>query len=509
MGRPAPARRWVPPHLRPGDHHRPRRMPRIPQLDTIRGFGLVMVLVFHAAIHLKTRTPLAAGGYLGLDLFFVLSGFLITLLLLLEHERQGRIDYSEFTARRSARIIPALAAAAIGTAVLFVALFDPMEVRATIEGVASSLLNVTALTQAFDLSTGGWLGHTWSLTVEFAFYLLWPLVLMWALRRHPKRLRSIVVGALVLSVLWRYAWIAAGTPRHVLHVRPDLRFHQLLVGAVAAVYVLPHVGRRRQRSITADLLALASIGAIATMIAVSRFWWSSYRAGLDLVVAAAVAVLAVHVTLWPSRWPARLLNVKPLVWLGRRSYGAYLWHGPLYGIAVVSGAVGSWEITAAAIAGSIMMGAVSYHLVEQPARRLIRRTDPRRAVSTQPEADTAPVARRSDRTPPKPTTPPPAPQPAFAATPPPKPTTPPPVPQPAFAATPPKPTTPPPAPQPAFASTPPPKPTTPPPVPQPTIPAATSPRPVRRIRVRPKRGAAVRRPVPAMAVAAGGGSTSD
>jgi len=345
----------------------------IPALDGIRGLGVLGILFFHAG-HLR-------GGWLGVDLFFVLSGFLITSLLLAEFEGSGRIALGRFWARRARRLLPALLLALLGVAAYAALFAEPGELgRIRGDGLATLfyVANWHGLLAGHDywelFRSPSPLDHTWSLAIEEQFYLFWPPIafLVLSRTRHPVHalFRVAAVGAL-LSALWM-AWRfdeAEGTAR--VYFGTDTRAAATLVGSALAALLLPAI--RRWPDGSSRVADVTSVGALVLL----AFAWFGlegtdprvYRGTLLLLALAAGAVIA-GVVLAPRGLAARGLAVAPLRGLGIVSYGLYLWHWPLY-LVLTPDRTGldGWTLTAVRIAASVAVASLSYVALERPIRR--------------------------------------------------------------------------------------------------------------------------------------------
>ena len=367
------------------DHARPAHLP---QLDGLRTVAVAIVLAYHVAR--EQELSFLPGGFVGVDVFFVLSGFLITSLLLREHRSTGRLDLRRFYVRRLWRLYPALILVSGVVAVVFAFFPGPFGLEA-----ASPLESLVALVygmswwSGLELPGGPYLlGLTWSLSVEEHFYLLWPLVLI-ALLRRGGGVRSVVVVAVLANAYTSVLWHLGADPDR-LYYMADARFAQMLTGCAlaAALFARPDLGRLRP-AVSGRAATLAALGIAVVALTGSRYhgWYWSF--GMQLVgVAAAVVIghLAVH---RDSRMSA-VLRWGPMPTLGVWSYGIYLWHLPLMRLAQpVLG-----DTLVVAVAGglaAVPVAAASYRFVEQPLQR--RRT--LRLLSSAPSGDRRPA--RPDR----------------------------------------------------------------------------------------------------------------
>ncbi|HMJ74667.1 MAG TPA: acyltransferase, partial [Iamia sp.] len=353
-----------------------RPMPYVPALDGLRAVAVVGVMLFHGGV------AWMPGGFLGVDVFFVLSGYLITTLLLRERVGTHTIDLRQFWVRRLRRLLPALLVliGAVGIAAPF--LVDPGQ-RASLRGDGLAALGYVAnwrfivTEQSYFAGVPSPLRHLWSLAVEEQWYVLFPIVVALVLRR-PRRIRLFVAGlaaAAVASTVWM-AVVASGEhdPSRAYY-GTDTRAHTLLVGALLAAAAAQWPLHRARRLLT----VLGAVGAVAVVAAYlfvheSDAWM--YRGGfLGLAVATAAVVAAIALPRGELA-PTRALAIRPLVAIGRVSYGLYLWHWPV-DVALTPDRIGldgsGWWVEPALLAlrtaVTVVFTLASYWLVEQPVRR--------------------------------------------------------------------------------------------------------------------------------------------
>jgi peptidoglycan/LPS O-acetylase OafA/YrhL len=349
------------------------RLPYVPALDGLRGLAIAAVLAFHAGY--------LPGGFLGVDLFFVLSGFLITSLLLAEHRATGRIDLLAFWAGRARRLLPALLAMLVAV-VAVVGLAGDAPLRATVRGDALATLGYVANWREVVAGQSYWnlfaepspLDHTWSLAIEEQFYVLWPLVvlavLVWG--RTSRRALLLVIAGL---------GVASAVATAVLH-RPlidpsrvyfgtDTRAAAILIGAALAAAMTggwPSVSGRRVGLVDAG--AVAALGGILAVWAVadaaSGWLYEGGLVALELV-AAVVIFAAVRRGSGPV---ARLLGSAPLRALGIVSYGLYLWHWPIF-VLLSPGRTGldGAGLAVLRLGATLLVAVASYIWLEQPIRQ--------------------------------------------------------------------------------------------------------------------------------------------
>jgi peptidoglycan/LPS O-acetylase OafA/YrhL len=334
-----------------------------PGLDGLRGIAVAAVVAYHFGW--------ISGGFLGVDAFFVLSGFLITSLLVAEKKRSGAIQLRDFWSRRVRRLLPALIL--MMTILVFVA-GDSMK-RAE---VASSLAYVANWQQIWDgasyfdlFGEPSPLRHMWSLAVEEQFYLLWPLVVALVLRFGSRRaLGALCLAGIVGSALAMAVWFDPVDPSRVYY-GTDTRAHLLLVGGLLAL--VPRV------RVPSSIGAAALVGSVALMLTArddAAFLYQGGMLGHGILVALVIAAVVAS----PSARVSRALGAEPLRTLGRVSYGVYLWHWPVL-ILMTTERVGvaGWQLDALRIMTIAAATALSFVLVEKPIRHW---RAPARAVLT-------------------------------------------------------------------------------------------------------------------------------
>jgi peptidoglycan/LPS O-acetylase OafA/YrhL len=341
-----------------------------PALDGLRALSIIAVLLYH-------DESLIPGGYLGVDIFFVLSGFLITSLLFAEWRRAGQIDLRRFYLRRALRLFPALAVLLMVSGAFALAFPHAPQTPKIFRGLGYSLLYITNWANGTDPMLLGPLSHTWSLAVEEQFYLLWPILFI-ALLRLTKGRRSLtlaILGLALASAAWRAILFLSGTTFWRLYNGTDSRADSLLVGCVVAVAMmrldLPRVigGPRAAR-----WLACAGGIALAGLMVSQPLQWSGYYLGWFFLVALAAAALVLGVLTNPDWVFTRVLSWGPLVWIGRLSYSLYLWHYPIYGF-VKSERLGLDRTVVIVLRLLLAFVAAigSYYLVERPFLSLKKR----------------------------------------------------------------------------------------------------------------------------------------
>ena len=370
-----------------------RPLGRQPALDGVRALAVLGVLGFHA---FPTRIR---GGYFGVDLFFALSGFLITSLLLTEREVSGKIDFGAFYLRRALRLLPALfAVVVIVFAGTQIAGTTP-ETETVSRDAPAALLYAANWVFAFsDTFPYGPLSHTWTLSIEEQYYALWPLVLAGLLlgfRRRRGLILAVVLIGVLASMLVRIWLYDSGAPLPRISFGTDTRIAPLLLGCALGMCTTWWAGR----ATPAVQRAFRGIGALSLAVLIWMAITSRYdrdviagnpghfyEDGLTLAaLASAGLILGVTVD---RDWPlAKVLSLRPLAWVGRVSYGLYLWQAPVFVLLTPSMLGLPNNVTRVVQLGiTFAVAAVSFYLLEQPFLKLKARFErrPERAGSVSP-----------------------------------------------------------------------------------------------------------------------------
>ena len=345
-----------------------------PSLDGIRAFSVIAVMLYHANI------AWLPGGFLGVEVFFVVSGFLITSLLIEERESTQRIDLKQFWIRRARRLLPALVVMLSVTAVCvaFYATDSAPDFRRDMLpslGYFSNWWQIYAVdTPYFAASSLPVLRHLWSLAVEEQWYLIWPL--LFAVLFGAKWMRPKISGALLIGCSGAIMIATAlgfvqddETRTNFLYLSTITRSSGLLLGAAVAMLWRPwrkNSSPSWWRSSIADALAIASIAVIGVLMATVHVADSRlYQGGLAATTVASAVIVAV--VMRPTGLIVkRFFSQEFFVEIGRRSYGLYLWHWPIF---VVAHARDSGNRLAVAIALTIIINEFVYQYVEIPTRR--------------------------------------------------------------------------------------------------------------------------------------------
>lgn len=342
----------------------------IKSFDGLRALAVIAVLFYHGGM------PYSLGGFQGVTVFFVLSGYLITSLLIAEHEQNGRIHLGRFWYRRAKRLLPPLVVVLVLLNVL-VPLFDPSSAERLRTDTITSLFYVTNWGFIFqDLSyfesfeTTNYLTHFWSLAIEEQYYVFWALLVAVLLpKRNGRRLlvRIAFWGALLSACGMFFLFHPEQDPSRVYY-GTDTRLFSLLIGSLFAFAVPIHrlktnMGGRAKRLLS--MVATLSLVIFAAFVGFTHAYTSfTYRGGtvmLSIVTACWVVTLASH----NRTWVDRVLSGRILRWMGTRSYGIYLYHYPLF---LLGGSEWSWISFLLLAAATFLVAEASYRWVETPVR---------------------------------------------------------------------------------------------------------------------------------------------
>lgn len=343
-----------------------------PAVDGLRALAVIAVLLYHAGL------GWIKGGFLGVEVFFVISGYLITSLLLSEWLQQGRIDLWSFWLRRARRLLPAVFSLMIGT-LAYAVVFLPSEVAALRGDAVATLGYVTnwylILEQKSYFESVGrpsMLKHLWSLAVEEQFYIFWPLLFAAGIRVLSRRwlLLATVAGATVSTLLMAGMFEPDVDPSRIYY-GTDTRASGLLIGASLALFWSFGCHRWSVNSLTLDIAGIVALATLIYLLLVLGEFQSFLYYGGFAAVAISTAVLIAAVIHPRSRFMPAFLGCKPLAWIGLRSYSIYLWHWPVYmatrpqldvpfdGLPLL--------ITRLAVTG--ILAELSYRYIETPMRR--------------------------------------------------------------------------------------------------------------------------------------------
>jgi peptidoglycan/LPS O-acetylase OafA/YrhL len=349
-----------------------------PALDGVRGLAVSFVFLFHVSEFAFQFNPsIIPAGFLGVDIFFVLSGFLITSLLLEEWDKSGQISLRRFYARRFFRLIPALLLL-LTCSSLFVTITKSRDAAQSAYWTSLySIFYATNWINALRLAPiSEPLGHLWSLAIEEQFYLVWPALLLILLKLKVRRTTIVVGGILLIAAVCAHRSMLnePGLYRPRIYSAFDTRADSLIAGCVAAMIVSWGL-------LPASRLFRKALGwsALASLLVVDFYLQNAfgivdptlYSYGFT-VFAIAVAVLLIQLTSAPPRLFKRFLEHSPFVWAGKLSYSIYLWHFPVC-VTIASLAFPGWLKACLAVVLTLTLSSLSYYFVEKPFLKVKKR----------------------------------------------------------------------------------------------------------------------------------------
>ena len=330
-------------------------------LDGLRGTMTLGVLAAHL------RESWCPGAFVYMDTFFLMSAYLITALLLKGWKREGSIDFGRFYLRRVLRLFPAAYAMILAFCLFAVPWLGDTEGH--LKGAAVAALYISNWTRAFEIPMPQFLGHTWSLSIEEQYYLLWPLLLAGLLKALGLRLRAVlVVFAVAIAFSFWRSWLAfEGASIDRLFNGTDTRADALLLGcALGMVLALPKV--RENAALQAFCRRAALPCVVLLLIAGYALHWQMremYAGGSVLFMF--VSALLVAALVLPQRTIAHhVFELPPLVFLGRICYGLYLWHFPIYNVLRFGFELPLWGVAGLGVPLTFAAAILSYRYIERP-----------------------------------------------------------------------------------------------------------------------------------------------
>lgn len=360
-----------------------------PDIEGLRAIAILLVVGYHLGI------PGFSGGYIGVDIFFVLSGYLITWLLVQEAEKTGSIDLFRFYSRRARRLLPAFGVVLFATIILGTIIFAPFEQHK----LANTSIATTLYMSNFFFIRGAtdYLGatadanpllHTWSLSVEEQFYIVWPFFIMFGVgalkwqRRKPNRRRLLLWMTAIASISFLLSLYLTYTRQPWAFFLSPARAWEFAIGAIAMLapqgswlVVIPHNLKKQQSyPINSGFLnkpvnLLGWTGLCGILIAAATFDKTTIFPGLAALLPAISTVVVLRAGAANILTGiAKTLSLRPLQKIGRLSYSWYLWHWPVLVFATAVNPALSLPIRLCLVAASLVMAEVSYRFIENPIR---------------------------------------------------------------------------------------------------------------------------------------------
>jgi peptidoglycan/LPS O-acetylase OafA/YrhL len=343
----------------------------MPGIDGLRALSVLAVIAYH--LNMKW----AQGGLIGVAIFFVISGYLITDQILIQKQRHGKLNLKDFWIRRARRLLPAMFCMLLFVAIWLLFL-NPNRLLHLQGDYLSSLFYVNNWWLIFhqvsyfeSFGPPSPIGHLWSLSIEEQFYLLWPLLLMLTHRRG-KLFLVILIGAIASAVAMAFLYEPGADPSRVYY-GTDTRMFGLLIGAALAVVWPSHKLKQavsRSSRYSMNIIGAAGLLALIYMMySMNEYDAWLYRGGfllLSVITAVVIAVLA-H----PASRLGKIIGVRPLKWFGVRSYSLYIWHYPVIVLTSPANQASAPNISLVVVqvAASFVLAALSYKFIEEPLRR--------------------------------------------------------------------------------------------------------------------------------------------
>ena len=324
---------------------------------------MLIVIFYHAG------TPFFSGGYIGVDIFFVLSGFLISSLIAEEFNQTNGLNLKRFYIRRMLRLAPALLALVIVFTVSSNVFLSSDTADSNNTEAMISLLYMTNWSRAFEFGPSNYLGHTWSLAIEQQFYIVWPLLLFIILRFSEKQNATFYALAFATScALIRIYFLTDNTSIERVYNGLDTRFDALMTGSALGLFLtlngLTETTESKLRKISPYLIWTGIITiAVATATITRGHFFTYFQLGLPIIeIATAAAILGIYTN--NSSHLSKILTNKYITWIGTISYGLYLWHYPIFRLMRAFNISGIIIITFG-LAAAVAASAISFYSIEK------------------------------------------------------------------------------------------------------------------------------------------------
>ena len=339
-----------------------------PALTGIRALAVYLVVLFHSDI------PLLESGYIGVDLFFVLSGFLVCNVLADEYEKNGKLTLPKFYARRMRRLLPAMGAMVLSVSLFFVLLQNTAERIKFVPSARSALLyfaNWNFIIESADYfapeAQTNPFGHLWSLSIEEQFYLLFPIffaIVYKLTKRFSKHLLIAIPLCLLFASLFLQVRLSGNAARS--YYGTDAKIYQLLAGAILAIWLRDRKSVFKTSSRFVNGIGIISLFGFVLLASTLSAPLSTSQTG---IMATALGLLLIFsIENQQNGALGRLFSIKPLVYLGNISYATYLWHWPIIVILRQVFLVNPIVIAGFAVGLSTIFASASYHMLEMPIR---------------------------------------------------------------------------------------------------------------------------------------------
>jgi peptidoglycan/LPS O-acetylase OafA/YrhL len=347
-----------------------------PDIQGLRALAVLLVVLYHAGV------PGITGGYAGVDVFFVISGFLITSQLVRAHERTGRVGFGAFYAGRIRRLLPSAAVVIVATTILGALVLSPFEVRSLLKDALAATFYVINYRFAFQgtvyqefASAPSALQHLWSLAVEEQFYIIWPALIALCALAGRRRFRGVLAVTLAVGGAISLGLSIAMTPGDPSMAYFSLQTRAWEFCAGAGVALATGSLGRMPRSVAEVLSWGGFVGIVVAALAYNAGTaFPGSAALLPVLATAAVIAAGCHASAGLSSGAERILGRRPAQWLGGLSYQWYLWHWPL--VVLVPDAIGHplrWPALTAVSIGALGVSVIVHYAVERPIRKLRRR----------------------------------------------------------------------------------------------------------------------------------------